>query len=89
MMRNSLAVLAFATVLLGSGAAAWAMTIPHPGVVKSVDPATGIVELEDGMRFRAGVGVEVEGLKPGTRVIFNYYDTGETKTLGSYEFVTN
>jgi Cu/Ag efflux protein CusF len=88
-MRRFLAVLAFAAVLMGAGAAVWAKTIPHPGVVKSVDPATGIVELEDGMRFRAGDGVEVKGLRPGSRVIFNYYDTGETKTLGSYEYVTN
>jgi hypothetical protein len=82
-------VLALAAVLMGPGAAAWAKTIPHPGVVKAVDPATGIVELEDGMRFRAGASVEVKGLRPGTRVIFHYYDTGETKTLGSYEYVTN
>lgn len=88
-MRRSLAALAFTAVLLASGAAAWAKTIPHPGVVKSVDPVTGIVELEDGVRFRAGAGVDVRGLRPGSRVIFHYYDTGETKTLGSYEYVTN
>lgn len=88
-MKRNLAVLAFAAVLLGSGAAAWAKTIPHPGVVRSVDPTSGIVELEDGMRFRAGAGVEVAGLRPGTRVIFHYYDTGETKILGSYEYITN
>jgi hypothetical protein len=88
-MRRNLAALALAAVLMGAGAAAWAKTIPHPGVVKSVDPATGIVELEDGMRFRAGEGVDVRGLRPGSRVIFNYYDTGETKILGSYEYVTN
>jgi len=87
-MRRFLAVLAFAAVL-GAGTPTLAKTIPHPGVVKSVDPVSGIVELEDGMKFRPGEGVEVRGLQPGTRVIFSYYDTGETKTLGSYEYVTN
>lgn len=88
-MRRFLAVLAFAAVLLSANAAAYADTIPHPGVVKSVDPATNVVELEDGMKFRAAEGVEVDSLRPGTRVIIYYYDTGPTKLLGSYEFVTN
>lgn len=82
-------MLAFVVALLCANAAAYAETIPHPGVVKSVDPATNIVELEDGMKFRAAEGVEVDSLRPGTRVIVYYYDTGPIKLLGSYEFVTN
>ncbi len=88
-MRKFLVVLAFAAVLVSASAAAFAETIPHPGVVKSVDPVSKVVELEDGMKFRPYTGVEVEGLEPGTRVIIHYYDTGTTKLLGSYEFVTN
>lgn len=88
-MRRFLAMLAFAAVLLSASAAAYAETIPHPGIVKSVDPATKIVELEDGMKFRAAEGVEVDSLRPSTRVIIHYYDTGPIKLLGSYEFVTN
>jgi hypothetical protein len=82
-------MLTFAAVLVSASAAAFADTIPHPGVVESVDPATGIVVLEDGMKFRAAEGVEVDSLRPGTRVIVYYYDTGPTKLLGSYEFVTD
>lgn len=88
-MKRVLAILVFAVALVTAGGGTLAETIPHPGVVKSVDPATKIVVLEDGMKFRAGEGVEVDSLRPGTRVIIYYYDTGATKLLGSYEFVTN
>lgn len=88
-MKRFLAALAFAAVLMGAGASTLAETIPYPGIVKSVDPVSGIVELEDGMKFRPYTGVEVNGLTPGSRVIIHYYDTGTTKLLGSYEYVTN
>jgi hypothetical protein len=88
-MRKLVATLLVAAMVAGGGGAAVADTIPHPGVVKSVDPVSKIVELEDGMKLRPYTGVEVEGLKPGSRVIVHYYDTGEVKLLGSYEYVTN
>lgn len=68
-MKNMLAA-AFVTALTVS--AAYAAEVE--GVVKTVDPATGVVTLESGETFQAGAGVALSGVAPGATVVVSYAD---------------
>lgn len=58
----------------------------YQGIVESVDPRSDTVVFADGTTFRAAEGVQVDGLKPGTRVVFYYHTYGGQKTVVSYEY---
>jgi hypothetical protein len=85
-MRRFIAALPALVIVLGlAGAALANHSKPVQGVVKSVDPVKHVVTLDDGSRFTAGPGVEVDGLAPGERVTFYYHDWGKGKVVVSYE----
>lgn len=84
-MKNLAATLAIAALLTATGAVAATPSKPYEGTVRSVDAASNTVTLEDGTIFRVGEGVEVDGLDPGTRVIFWYHTYDGRKTVVSYE----
>lgn len=86
-MKKHLAATWILVLVMGTGAPAAAEPQPHEGVVKSVEPETHTVAFEDGTSFRAATGVEVDGLKPGTRVIFYFYTYDGQRTVVSYEYV--
>lgn len=85
-MRRELAVVATAAAFLAaSGTALANHSRPYEGTVRSVDPQSDMVTLEDGTTFRAADGVGVDGLEPGTEVIFYYHTYDGQKTVVSYE----
>lgn len=86
---KKLAAFAVSIGVLTAAGSALAESKPYPGTVQSVDPAAKTVTLEDGRKFFAGPGVEIEGLKPGTKVIFYYYVYDGRYTVVSYELVTD
>ena len=49
------------------------------GRVQSVDPAAGILVLEDGTAFTVQEGTSLEGLQPGTEVTVSYEEEGGIK----------
>jgi hypothetical protein len=86
-MRKIVAGLLVMTFTLGvTGAAIASHSKPKPGIVKSVDPNKGIVELDDGTRLWAGDGVEFTGLQPGDEVTLYYHDWGKGPVVVSYEY---
>jgi hypothetical protein len=89
MRKLLMALTAFAFMLgAGSGSVARAADpMPLPGVVKSVDPTRHMVVLENGGRFYAASDVQVDGLRPGTRLLLYTRTINGRKTIVSYEFV--
>ena len=85
---RTLAALVMSVWVLTAAGAALAASKPYPGTVQSVDAAADTVTLDDGTKFYAGPGVEIDGLKPGTKVIFYYYVYDGRYTVVSYELVT-
>jgi hypothetical protein len=77
----------FGAVAGVSGVARAAEPMPLPGVVKSVDPTRHMVVLENGGRFYAASDVQVDGLRPGTRLLLYTRTLNGRKTIVSYEFV--
>jgi hypothetical protein len=63
-----------------------AASTPLAGTVEMVDTSRNVVVFEDGSRFYVGPGVEVDGLKPGTKVVFYYVVRNGRKIVVSYEF---
>lgn len=86
-MWMRLKIMLAALLLTMAGGAASAEPTPIEGVVKSVDPQTDTVVLEDGSSYRAAQGVEVDWLRPGARVIIYYYTYDGRRTVVSYEYV--
>jgi len=89
MNRITATLAALAVVLVSAGAALADHSKPMRGIVKSVDPERHVVTFEDGTRFTAGPGVEVDGLEPGERVVFYWHDWGQGKVVVSYELGWN
>ena len=85
-MRKHLAVAVAALLAAASSAALADHSRPYEGTVQSVDPQANTVTFEDGTTFRAGEGVQVDGLDPGTEVVFWYHTYGGQKTVVSYEY---
>ncbi len=50
------------------------------GAVESVDPATGIIILEDGTIYTVAEGVSLEGLQPGDIVTISFEVCKATRT---------
>jgi Protein of unknown function (DUF1344) len=86
-MRKLLMALTAFAGMAGIGGIAHADSMPLPGVVKSVDPTRHVVVLEDGRRFYAASDVQVDGLRPGTRLLLYTRTINGRKTIVSYEFV--
>jgi hypothetical protein len=91
-MRKLLMALTAFAFMLGavagvSGVARAADPMPLPGVVKSVDPTRHMVVLENGGRFYAASDVQVDGLRPGTKLLLYTRTLNGRKTIVSYEFV--
>lgn len=82
-----LAALAVSIGVLTAGGVALADSRPYPGTVQSVDAAADTVTLDDGTKFFAAPGVEIDGLEPGTKVIFYYYVYDGRYTVVSYELL--
>jgi Cu/Ag efflux protein CusF len=74
-----------AAVLLMTGTAL-AATTPITGTVRTIDPARKMVQLDNGERFYQGKGVQMMGLKPGTKVTFYYDMHNGQRTVESYAF---
>lgn len=86
-MKTRLAIASVALLMAVVGATAAAEPALHEGIVRSVDPQTDTVVLDDGSTFRAGEGVDVDVLRPGARVILYFYTYDGQKTVVSYEHV--
>jgi len=84
---RTLAALVMSVWVLTAGGVALADSKPYPGTVQSVDAAADTVTLDDGTKFFAAPGVEIDGLEPGTKVIFYYYVYDGRYTVVSYELV--
>lgn len=74
-----------AAFLLMTGSAL-AATTPVTGTVTSVDPAKKMVWLDNGQSYLQGRGVEMMGLKPGTKVTLYYDIRNGRKVVEDYEF---
>lgn len=56
-------------ILFGAQAA---LAAEATGTVMAVDPASGMITLEDGTVFRADDGVDLSAVTPGTQVTLTY-----------------
>jgi hypothetical protein len=68
-MKKVLAALSTAVLL---GFAGSALAEEASGKITSVDPASRMIQLEDGTSFTVSEGVAIESLQPGTEVTVSY-----------------
>jgi len=80
------ATLYSAVAMLLMTGSALAATTPVTGTIKSVDPGKKIVWLDNGQSYLQGRGVEMMGLKPGTKVTLFYDMRNGRKVVEDYEF---
>jgi hypothetical protein len=68
-MKKVLATLSTVALL---GFAGSALAEEASGTITSVDPASRMIQLEDGTSFIVSEGVAIESLQPGTEVTVSY-----------------
>ncbi len=73
-MNKMFAAVAAAAMFAFAGAA---IAEEASGPIVSVDPATGIIILEDGTTYTVAEGVSIEGLQPGDTVTVSFEVQGD------------
>ena len=68
-MKNILAAAAAAALFVSAGSA---FAEDAAGTIETIDPATGIIILDDGQTYTVAEGVSVEGLQPGDVVTVSF-----------------
>ena len=68
-MKKVLATLSTVALL---GFAGSALAEEASGTITSVDPASRMIQLDDGSSFTVSEGVAIESLQPGTEVTVSY-----------------
>ena len=76
-MKTLFAVL---TTVLFLGAAGTALAAETKGKIQTVDPATRIIQLDDGTMYTVAEGVALDSLKPGTEVTVSFEEKNGQKT---------
>ena len=73
-MKKFFAAAAAAALFVSAGSA---FAEDASGAIESVDPATGIIILDDGQTYTVAEGVSVEGLQPGDLVTVSFEVQGD------------
>ncbi len=68
-MKRLFAAVAAAALFVSAGSA---FAEDASGTIETVDPATGIIILDDGQTYTLAEGVSVEGLQPGDVVTVSF-----------------
>ena len=79
-MHKMFAAVAAAAMFAFAGAA---IAEEATGPVTSVDPATGIIILEDGTTYTVAEGVSIEGLQPGDTVTVSSFEVQGDKNMAT------